>query len=409
MVVFVCVFLLGGLAGAYLAFFKAAGMLTGNTVTERPQQGTPVAWPLRLTRRITILYIGTDVTYDAKHRVVPVSRADTLILASIDPVRRRATFVSIPRDTRAVIPGVGTTKVNAAHAFGGVDLTVRAVEQLLGVPVDFYVKMKIEGFIKLIDLLGGVDVDVERDMRYVDRWGGININLKKGYQRLNGKQAMDYARFRHEALGDIGRVGRQQKVMRAILERLRTREALFRSAPLIRAMTENTETNLTPQEIGALGWFLVRLPQDHFATHTLPGKFSPGYWEPEWPQIRELIAKEFYAVDPDVLAEATVEILGPAALARPARETAQRLERLGFKIARVGTIPEPVDATTVVDRGGKPEAARLLSAMLGRARVVTEMPQTSPQAARRGARPNPTADLVVLLGRDGANGNANSR
>src|SRR5690606_13458695 len=122
-------------------------------------------------------------------------RTDTIILATIDKAEGSIHAVAIPRDTRVRIPGrSGYDRINAAHAYGGPKLAVRTVEELLGIEIDYYVRIDYEGFETIIDTLGGVVIDVERPMRYVDRAQGLDIDLKPGVQLLNGKQALDYVR-----------------------------------------------------------------------------------------------------------------------------------------------------------------------------------------------------------------------
>jgi len=98
---------------------------------------------------------------------------------------------------------------------------IKTVEKLLGVSIDHHVKLGADSFTHLIDAVGGIEIDVEKDMKYTDSWAGFTVDLKKGRQHLNGKQATGYIRFRHDALGDIGRVERQHKVFMTLVRQLR--------------------------------------------------------------------------------------------------------------------------------------------------------------------------------------------
>jgi len=385
-----------GLVTFVLLFGLSLGFVLALLWESSPEGGRASRWPLLLGKRVNVLFIGTDVTLDRYRRVVPVSRSDTLILVTFDPERRRVVALSIPRDTRAEIPGVGVTKINTSYAFGGASLTVRTVEQLLGVHIPFYVQMGVKGFVRLIDALGGIEVDVERDMYYVDRWAGLTINLKKGRQLLNGEQAMGYARFRHEALGDIGRVQRQQKVLLAILQRLRSPATWPRLPQVLRAFSETTETNLTLPDLLTLGWFAFRVGPEGLSTATLPGRFSPGYWEPTWSEIRPLIARDFLGVEPEELAATTIEVLNGSDVPGLARQTARRLENLGFHIARIGTAPQHVEETAVIDHVGRPQVVRALRESLGVARVIVQ--PAGPIAHSQGISGN-GPDITVILGK----------
>jgi LCP family protein required for cell wall assembly len=343
-------------------------------------------WPFALERRVNILLIGVDVTLDNRRQVVNMSRADTLMLISVDPERDRVSALSIPRDTRAFIPGVGTTKINASYAFGGPSLTIKTVEGLLDLPIHYYVKLGPQSFARIIDALGGVDVDVEKDMRYTDNWAGLRINLKKGRQLLTGDQADQYIRFRHDAIGDIGRVERQQKVLMALFAKLRNPATLLAAPTLLRAVAENTHTNLTMTDMITLGMFVVRLSGSDIKTATLPGSFGPLYWEPDRVRLTQTLTDLFYGVDAEVLAATGIEVLNGSGIPGLARQTAQRLERLGFRIVRVDTAPAELAATTIIDRAGRPEVTRLLAEILGRS-VITREPGTG-------------ADITIVVAKD---------
>src|SRR5436189_19152 len=154
------VMVLGTGVGLYLYTVTHAGTFTGGAIVSRPS-GTarPFAWPFRLTGRANILLIGVDITINERHQVLPVSRSDTLMLVSFDPQRARVNVLSIPRDTFTVIPRLGPDRINAAYAAGGPRLTIRTVEDLLGVPVHYYVKLGPASFGQIIDAIGGIEVD----------------------------------------------------------------------------------------------------------------------------------------------------------------------------------------------------------------------------------------------------------
>lgn len=381
------VFLLGFVLGAYASVAGQKQTFTGGRVVDRPvTTAQSFSWPLRLTHRINVLLIGTDVTIGNRRQILPVARADSLVLASFDPESGKINALSVPRDTRAAIPGVGVTKINAAYAFGGPGLTIRTVEELLGVRIDYFIKLGPKSFSRLVDAIGGVEVDVEKNMRYRDTWADLYINLKKGRQVLNGTQAEGYIRFRHDALGDIGRVERQQKVLMALFAKMKNPAMVVRAPQLVRAFTENTQTNLTLQELTALGMFSLRLEAADIRTATLPGTFSPNFWEPDWAKIRSLVLDMYHGVSPQMLAETRLEILNASGVPGLARRTAGRLERLGFTVVRVGTAQEATK-TVIIDRAGKAPVTRLLADLLGH-----------PQVLRQTASAD--ADITLLLARD---------
>lgn len=378
--------MLGLILGAWLYVFTHGDVFTGSDVVERPAGTSSFMWPLRLTHRVNVLLIGVDVTLNTRRQIVPISRSDTLVVISFDPDRDRISALSIPRDTQAAIPGVGLNKINAAYAFGGPSLTIRTVEDLLGIPMHYYVKLGPASFARIIDAIGGIDIDVEKDMKYTDRWAGLYINLKKGRQLLDGEHAMHYIRFRHDVQGDIGRVQRQQKVLLTVFQDLKSPATVLAAPQLLRAFVENTQTNLTMTELITLGWFALRLESSELQMAMLPGEVGPVYVIPDMAKARQLITQMFFGVDPEMLASTTIEVLNGSGVPGLGRHTAERLQRLGFRIVRVDTAPTPVERTTVIDRAGRPEVARLIAEILGQKPVTHE--------------PGAGADITVLVARD---------
>ncbi|MDR7417748.1 MAG: LCP family protein [Armatimonadota bacterium] len=365
--------LAGAVVGAYIYLLTQIAIGPGEVDARRPQTRL-FAWPLRVVDRVNILIMGVDVTLDNRRRVVNISRADTLILLSVDPHRRRIAAVSIPRDTRVQIPGIGENKINASYAYGGPQLTIRTVEQFLAVKVHYYIKLGPDSFARLVDAIGGLEVDVEKDMRYADTWAGYSINLKKGRQKLNGEQVTGYIRFRHDPLGDIGRVERQRQVMNTLVQELRQPRTVLHGPSLLRAFAQNTQTDLSAMELMSLGLFAIR-SKAAMQEVTLPGGFAPLYWEPDFAKIRPMIADLFYGLSRDDLASTLIEVKNASGMPGLARQAAARLQEVGFRNVRVLASPDIAATTTVISRLPSPSAARLAAAALGRA-VLKEAPGT---------------------------------
>lgn len=377
--------------GMALYIFSHARAYTGNQEVQRPAEDvTSFTWPLRLGTRVNVLLIGVDVSLDNRRQVLPVSRSDTLMLVSFDPVRNRVSGLSIPRDTRVLIPRFGENKANAAYAYGGPGLAVRTVANFLGVPIHYYVKLGPQSFAKIIDAIGGVEIDVEKDMKYTDTWAGLHINLKKGRQLLDGERAMHYARFRHDAAGDIGRVERQQKVLLALFHKLKSASTVLNAPQLLRAFSENTQTNLTFNELITLGAFTARLENSDLKFATLPGTNSIAYWDPDPSKMRQIVAEMFYGVDASIVASTQIEVLNGSGVPGLGRQMAVRLQAMGFQIVRVDNAPSVVDSTTIIDRTGRPGVARLVAEVLGRSRIKNQ--------------PGIGPDLTVIVARDLARG-----
>lgn len=174
------------------------------------------------------------------------ARSDTLMLVRADPRQKTISLLSIPRDLRAEIrcPGVApyTAKINEAYSTCGEEGTVETVKALTGLPINYLITVNFRGFRQLVDKLGGVWLDI--DHRYFNDQGGpggyATINLRPGYQRLNGTQTLDYVRFRHTD-SDIFRNARQQQFVRAFKDQIRTSFSVTRLPQVIEVITKNVE------------------------------------------------------------------------------------------------------------------------------------------------------------------------
>jgi len=198
---------------------------------------------------------------------------DTVILAHLDVARRSATLVSIPRDTWVPIPGQGSMKINAAYAFGGAHATARVVGKLLGgVPIDAIVALQPEGAAKIVDAIGGLDVNVDEDMDYDDNSGELHIHLRKGEQHLSGDQVAGYVRFRHDASSDFGRVKRQQQVLKLMLDQLSEPQNWVKLPHVMQLARKLINTTLTNAQLASLLTIYRNVPDDDVRTFTLPSK-----------------------------------------------------------------------------------------------------------------------------------------
>jgi len=213
--------------------------------------------------RVRILVLGVDQES---------GNTDTIIVATVDFEKRAVYALSIPRDTRAEIPGHRTFKVNAAYAWGGLETAKQTVQNLLGISIDRVILVRLEGFKRIVDLLGGVEIDVEKDMHYVDRKQGLYIHLKKGYRLLDGEKAAQYVRFRHDPLGDLGRIQRQQKFLKALATKMFQWQEIDKLPEITRQIMEQIETDMTTREVLHLARFGKDLPPERIFMGVLPGQ-----------------------------------------------------------------------------------------------------------------------------------------
>ena len=241
--------------------------------------------------RINILVLGVD------ERADDVGRSDTSFVVTLDTEAKKITVFSVPRDSRVKIAGHGWDKVNHAFAFGGLSLSKSTIENLLGVPIDYTVTVDFKGFVRMIDALGGITIDVEKRMRYSDPYdddGGLVIDLYPGVQRLSGKEAIKYVRYRDEE-GDIGRVTRQQKFLKAVLKELASPQTVVRLPELAKEFYGAVKTDMPLSKIIKLLPMVQEAASSGLATATVPGTplwiKEVSYWQPNIAELRLKVAQ----------------------------------------------------------------------------------------------------------------------
>ena len=276
------VFILSGIAGAYL----------GNALTNFKESSPDDSGKIVSAKRATVMIMGVDT------RQEDVGRSDTLMLATLDPENDKVSLFSIPRDTRVKIPGYGYDKINAAYAFGGRKLTQSTVEELLDTKIDHYVIIDIQGFVKIIDALGGIDINVEKRMVYDDPYddnGGLHINLYPGEQHMDGKTAMTYVRYRDEE-GDIGRIRRQQKFMKAVMDKVLSPSIIMKLPSIVSALHDSVKTDMSVSEMVSFIMTVKEAKNNQFNSQMLPGKPAYiddiSYWLPDIRKAREMLASD---------------------------------------------------------------------------------------------------------------------
>ncbi len=250
--------------------------------------------------RINLLLLGTDARPGEKD-----ARTDSIIVASIEPYSKKAALISVPRDSLVSLPGHGEDKINSANVIGGPELTKQTVEGLLDIKIDHYIKTNFDGFRDIIDTLGGVTIDVEKNMRYRDPTDGTNIDLKKGVQLLTGKTALDYSRYRHDALGDISRTQRQQKMLKAVAKELLQPKTMLKLPELIPQINKAVETDLDLSGMLKLAGLAKNMENMQIVSQTLPGQFynnHGSYWKVDEVQARMVLNNMLNGVESDPIA-----------------------------------------------------------------------------------------------------------
>ena len=257
---------------------------------------------------VNLMVIGRDADYDDHTDQVIKTRArsDILMVAHLDFDKQTVSLLSIPRDTLAKIHTHGrvvTTKINAAHQFGGPALSEQTVQENFGIPSDKYLALDFEGFEKAIDILGGVDLVVDKKMDYDDNWGHLHIHLKPGFQHLDGKQAMGFVRFRHSD-SDLVRVQRQQTLIAALKQKLKQPETLAKIGPLLDTIDQHIDSDLSTDQKVAVARFVHDTPRQQIQMSTLPSREVGNNVATNWAQATPMIQSIFGVAPPETMADA---------------------------------------------------------------------------------------------------------
>ncbi|WP_239616436.1 LCP family protein [Cohnella mopanensis] len=219
--------------------------------------------------RINILLLGGD-SRGVKSSSKP--RSDTMMIASIDPVDKSTHLFSLLRDTYVEIPHHGSNRLNAAITMGGPLLSMETVHNLIDLPIHYYVYTDFEGFISLIDELGGIDFEVDKDMKRVDKQDDprYNIKLEKGMQHLDGLTALQYVRYRSDAMSDFARSDRQRRFLSAIATKLQSTTSLLRLPQLLGGVAPYIETNIPPGDMIKLARLGMKLDTSQLTGIQIP-------------------------------------------------------------------------------------------------------------------------------------------
>lgn len=346
----------------------------------------------QLARPVNILVLGVKVlssdindpspeTEDLGYHALVNSLdglSDTMLLIRFDPQQDEMTVLSLPRDTRTLVDGIGVTKLNEANYHGGPALAARSVSNLLDdVTIDRYVRINVQGVEKLVDALGGVTVYVPEDMKYQDDSQHLYINLKQGEQHLDGESAMQFLRFRYDQHGDIGRVQRQQMFMRALQEQALSPATLARLPKIFSVVQSHVDTNLSLEEMLALSGFASRMEREEVKMVLLPGDFSRpeqyelSYWLPHEEAIDRLVAEYFsgttsFASDLRSVNNLRVAIQDTTGHPDAIEAMMTQLNDAGYWNVYVERDwGESLEETQIIAQGGDADSANLIKSLLG--------------------------------------------
>lgn len=269
--------LIAGAAGGYAAFLTNKAKDAANNAFQELNRGSKsIDRPDEVDPNydnISILFLGID---DSEARnFTEKARTDAMVLATFNVNEKSVKLVSIPRDSYVMIPSKGfKDKINHAHAFGGVDESVKTVEKLFDIPVDYYVRLNFNAFVETVNALGGIEYDVPFDMsekNSADVSGAVT--LKEGIQTINGEEALALARTRKYD-SDMKRGQRQMDLMKSIFDKASSLQSVTKYSPLIDSIGSNMKTNMTFDEMIALKDYILNRKNISFDTMQLEGKHA---------------------------------------------------------------------------------------------------------------------------------------
>ncbi|WP_404455619.1 LCP family protein [Virgibacillus necropolis] len=252
---------------------------------------------------VSVLIIGVDQS-DVRNNKGS-ARSDTLMLATLNIEDKSVKLVSIPRDSYVYVPEVDRkTKINHAHAYGGPPATIKTVENLLEIPVDYYVKVNFDAFIDVVNAVDGIKVDVPYEL-YEQNSNDVQeaIHLLPGEQQLNGEEALALARTRHYD-NDIERGKRQQEIIKAVVQKATSLNSVLKFDNIIEAVGENMTTNMTFDEMKSFISYGTGSGSLEIDTLTLEGSnYRPGdtyYWKLDEIALEETkeLLKSHLEIDP---------------------------------------------------------------------------------------------------------------
>ncbi|MCK5060911.1 LCP family protein [Candidatus Bipolaricaulota bacterium] len=377
---------LGCVAVVIVAAFVSYYFLTQRNVGRLISQG----------KHTNILFLGLDNAGDS-------NRSDTMMLVSLAPGEDIA-LLSLPRDLRVKFDNGEFHKLNASYAIGGADLACETVSSLLGVSVPFYLTLDYLGFEQLIDHFGGVDIIVEEPMKYDDYRADppLHIDIQAGAQRLDGKTALDYIRYRGGNSGDMGRITRQQKLIGAILGKGLQHQSIGSIRDIVRAIYPYLRTNLSLIDLYDLAKLLQGLDSTRLQMATVPGVpvliDEISYLEPQVIEMEQLVARLIKGINILTPNQISVAVFNGSGQPLAASNTATYLHERAFRISKVANAETfDYDQTYIVALTGK-EAAQILERALSEASIIVFPDEFEPHYSALKSLVPAGTDLILVTG-----------
>ncbi|KPU44159.1 putative transcriptional regulator YvhJ [Oxobacter pfennigii] len=350
---------------------------------------------------LNILLLGVDIGV-AGSKNSP-KRSDTMMVIHYDPKTSDVTVVSIPRDTKVTING-NTEKINAAHAIGGPEKSVEAVQKLLGININYYVEVNYEGFRQFIDAIGGIDTVIPYNMDYDDDAQNLHIHFKKGQKvHLDGKKAEQFVRWRKNndgsgyADGDLGRIRTQQEFMLKVIEKLKSPAIILKIPTLVKLLPEYISTNMDAATILNFSMDVPKINGESIQKYTLNGssKIIDGLWyfvyEPDKNKdmVAALGAENVSGIKKTDNKDIKIQVLNGSGEKDAELRVKQYLEEKGYNVANTGNISGVrFTASHIIDKSLKSGNAKQVADDLDISNIEKDEDNIS------------NVDIVVIVGAD---------
>ncbi|MFH1540994.1 MAG: LCP family protein [Elusimicrobiota bacterium] len=348
-------------------------------------------------KRINGIIIGTDDVGNTKH-------SDVLIFLSYNPKKRFLDIISIPRDTKISVDGIAIRKINQLYAYSykntknhytACESVRNELQKILGIDIPFYIQIDYNGFKNLIDVLGGVKVEINQPMNYDDNWGNLHIHFSTGTHLLDGQKALEYARYRTGDRADLDRILRQQYFMHEIINKIKEPRVIIGFPKIVKILYDNIHTNISIWDILAIIYELKNFNFSNVRLQSLPGSPSKSFWIPDFSGIQksvELVMTggvkniEKFSTYSDIV----IEIFNASGKANLAKKMRNIFMKNGFDVIKTGNYESDsrYEKTLVIDRLGTLSKAQQIANVIGVKEVVTKVD------ASRGV------DVSIIIGRD---------
>ena len=307
------------------------------------KQKADFSFPFGLKRQ-NVLLLGVDSNGEGTDPFEG-TRTDTIILMNVDPKTKSINALSIPRDSKVYLPqNHGIQKINAAHAIGGIGMTIKTIEDTLGVKIDRYIMVHDDAVKEIVDALGGVDIYVEKNMHYNDFSGKLFINLTKGEHHLDGKEVVGYLRFRHDPMGDIGRTHRQQWFLRGLMKELQKPETIAKLPEIITVANKYIKTNMSFYELSQYAGLAKHLDMDKIEIAMLPGAPNKNgyisYWILDPEKTQEVVNRVIYRqkTNPEDMSNVKAGVMYSTNNSDTANIVIEELKTQGINITCTGNV-----------------------------------------------------------------------